>query len=159
MGAMASKNASSASPGELLDGGGERRRGERAGGDDHAVPVGWGQAGDLGAVDLNERVSGDAPGDFRREQVAAVYSCPLLRETPVEHVGNARQFMELCETSKIDFIVFYTGVGVEFLVCSKACVLPCAARAWEPLQFSRAAQLPASPLVQSASAALRPSEP
>jgi uroporphyrinogen-III synthase len=46
---------------------------------------------------------------------ATVYSCPLLRETPVEHVGNARQFMELCETSKIDFIVFYTGVGIEFL--------------------------------------------
>src|SRR3954468_23563426 len=46
---------------------------------------------------------------------ATVYSCPLLRETPVEHDGNARQFMELCETSKIDFIVFYTGVGIEFL--------------------------------------------
>ena len=46
---------------------------------------------------------------------ATVISCPLLRETPVEHVGNARQFMELCETTQIDFIVFYTGVGVEFL--------------------------------------------
>ena len=46
---------------------------------------------------------------------ATVYSCPLLRETPIEHVGNARQFMELCETSKVDFIVFYTGVGIEFL--------------------------------------------
>jgi uroporphyrinogen-III synthase len=46
---------------------------------------------------------------------ATVYSCPLLRETPVEHVGNARQFMELCETTKVDFIVFYTGVGIEFL--------------------------------------------
>src|SRR3954464_1559508 len=46
---------------------------------------------------------------------ATVYSCPLLRETPVEHDGNARQFMKLCETSKVDFIVFYTGVGIEFL--------------------------------------------
>jgi uroporphyrinogen-III synthase len=46
---------------------------------------------------------------------ATVYSCPLLRETPVEHVGNARQFIELCETSRVDFIVFYTGVGIEFL--------------------------------------------
>jgi uroporphyrinogen-III synthase len=50
---------------------------------------------------------------------ATVYSCPLLRETPVEHVGNARQFMELCETSKVDFIVFYTGVGIEFLFRSE----------------------------------------
>jgi uroporphyrinogen-III synthase len=46
---------------------------------------------------------------------ATVFSCPLLRETPVEHVGNARQFMELCETTRVDFIVFYTGVGIEFL--------------------------------------------
>ena len=46
---------------------------------------------------------------------AIVYSCPLLRETPIEHVGNARQFMELCETTRVDFIVFYTGVGIEFL--------------------------------------------
>ncbi|HET9131917.1 MAG TPA: uroporphyrinogen-III synthase, partial [Terriglobia bacterium] len=46
---------------------------------------------------------------------ATVYSYPLLRETPVEHVGNARQFMELCETSKVDFVVFYTGVGIEYL--------------------------------------------
>jgi len=47
---------------------------------------------------------------------AAVYSCPLLRETPVEHVENTRQFMELCKTTKVDFIVFYTGVGIEFLL-------------------------------------------
>lgn len=47
---------------------------------------------------------------------ATVYSCPLLRETPVEHAGNARQFMELCETTTVDFIVFYTGVGIEFLL-------------------------------------------
>jgi uroporphyrinogen-III synthase len=47
---------------------------------------------------------------------ATVYSCPLLRETPIEHAGNARRFMELCETSKVDFIIFYTGVGIEFLL-------------------------------------------
>jgi len=46
---------------------------------------------------------------------AIVYSCPLLRETPVEHAGNARRFMELCETSRVDFLIFYTGVGIEFL--------------------------------------------
>jgi uroporphyrinogen-III synthase len=46
---------------------------------------------------------------------AIVYSCPLLRETTVEHSGNARQFMELCETTKVDVIIFYTGVGIEFL--------------------------------------------
>ena len=46
---------------------------------------------------------------------ATVYSCPLLRETPVEHLGNARQFMELCDSTRVDFIVFYTGVGIEFL--------------------------------------------
>jgi uroporphyrinogen-III synthase len=46
---------------------------------------------------------------------ATVYSCPLLRETPVEHVGNARQFMELCESTRVDVVVFYTGVGIEFL--------------------------------------------
>jgi len=48
-------------------------------------------------------------------QGAAVYSCPLLRETPVEHVENARQFMRLCETTTVDYIIFYTGVGVDFL--------------------------------------------
>ena len=49
-------------------------------------------------------------------QGATVYSCPLLRETPVEDAANARQFIELCETTKVDFIIFYTGVGVEFLL-------------------------------------------
>jgi uroporphyrinogen-III synthase len=49
-------------------------------------------------------------------QGATVYSCPLVRETPVEEAGNARRFMELCESTKVDFIVFYTGVGVEFLL-------------------------------------------
>ena len=48
-------------------------------------------------------------------QGASVYSCPLLRETPVEHLENARQFMQLCETTAVDYIVFYTGVGVDFL--------------------------------------------
>ena len=43
--------------GELLDGGGERRRGEGPGGDDDAVPVGRRQAGDLAALDRDQRVS------------------------------------------------------------------------------------------------------
>ena len=45
--------------GELLDGGGQRRRGERAGGDDDAVPVGRRQAGDLAALDGDQRVRGE----------------------------------------------------------------------------------------------------
>lgn len=48
-------------------------------------------------------------------QGATVYSCPLLRETAIEDIENARLFMSLCETSRIDIIIFYTGVGVEFL--------------------------------------------
>src|SRR6185436_10537030 len=48
-------------------------------------------------------------------QGASVYSCPLLRETPVEHLENAHQFMQLCETTTVDYIIFYTGVGVDFL--------------------------------------------
>jgi uroporphyrinogen-III synthase len=48
-------------------------------------------------------------------QGATVYSCPLLRETTIEDTESARRFMALCDTTKIDFIVFYTGVGVEFL--------------------------------------------
>src|SRR6185295_2779613 len=49
------------------------------------------------------------------QEGATVYSCPLLREAPIEEEENARRFMELCETTKVDFIIFYTGVGVEFL--------------------------------------------
>src|SRR5215831_15929572 len=49
-------------------------------------------------------------------QGATVISCPLVRETPLEDSGEARQFIELCETTAIDYIVFYTGVGVDFLL-------------------------------------------
>src|SRR6266853_6674127 len=42
-------------------------------------------------------------------QGATVHSCPLLRETPVEDAANARRFMEICESTKVDFIIFYTG--------------------------------------------------
>jgi uroporphyrinogen-III synthase len=48
-------------------------------------------------------------------QGASVTACPLLRETPVEDAEGARRFMELCESGKMDYIVFYTGVGVDFL--------------------------------------------
>ena len=48
-------------------------------------------------------------------QGATVLSCPLLKETPTENAQGAQRFMELCETTRIDYIVFYTGVGVDFL--------------------------------------------
>jgi uroporphyrinogen-III synthase len=46
---------------------------------------------------------------------ATVFACPLLRETAVEYVENTREFIRLCETGSVDYLVFYTGVGVEFL--------------------------------------------
>ena len=53
--------------GEGADGRGERRRGEGAGGDDDAGPVGGREAGDLGAVDGDEGVGLEAGGDLGRE--------------------------------------------------------------------------------------------
>jgi uroporphyrinogen-III synthase len=47
---------------------------------------------------------------------ATVFSCPLLKETPVENAAGARRFMSICENTEIDYIVFYTGVGVDFLL-------------------------------------------
>jgi uroporphyrinogen-III synthase len=44
-----------------------------------------------------------------------VFPCPLVQETPVEDSAGARRFMAMCEASRIDYIVFYTGVGVDFL--------------------------------------------
>jgi uroporphyrinogen-III synthase len=49
-------------------------------------------------------------------QGAAVHSCPLLEETPVEDVGAARRFMALCESGETDYVVFFTGVGVDILL-------------------------------------------
>ncbi len=46
---------------------------------------------------------------------ASVYSCPLLRETPIEDIENTRRFIQLCETTDVDYVIFYTGVGVDFL--------------------------------------------
>jgi uroporphyrinogen-III synthase len=46
---------------------------------------------------------------------ASVLSCPLLKETPVEDANGARRFLSLCENTAIDYIVFYTGVGVDIL--------------------------------------------
>jgi uroporphyrinogen-III synthase len=48
-------------------------------------------------------------------QGATVFSCPLLKETPTEDARGAHQFIELCEKQRIDYIIFYTGVGVDFL--------------------------------------------
>src|SRR6266446_6317131 len=47
---------------------------------------------------------------------ATVISCPLVRETPLENAESARRFIELCETNTVDYIVFFTGVGVNFLL-------------------------------------------
>lgn len=46
---------------------------------------------------------------------ATVLSCPLLKETPIEDSVGARRFISICENTQIDYIVFYTGVGVDFL--------------------------------------------
>src|SRR5262245_62832396 len=48
-------------------------------------------------------------------QGAAVLSCPLLKETPIEDASGARRFISICENTAIDYIVFYTGVGVDLL--------------------------------------------
>jgi uroporphyrinogen-III synthase len=47
---------------------------------------------------------------------ATVFSCPLLKETPIENAAGARRFMSICENTEIDYIVFYTGVGVDILL-------------------------------------------
>jgi uroporphyrinogen-III synthase len=46
---------------------------------------------------------------------ADVFSCPLLKETPIEDSSGARRFISLCENTAIDYLVFYTGVGVDIL--------------------------------------------
>jgi uroporphyrinogen-III synthase len=46
---------------------------------------------------------------------ATVLSYPLLKETPIEDATGARRFISICEHTQIDYIVFYTGVGVDFL--------------------------------------------
>ena len=46
---------------------------------------------------------------------ATVFACPLVKETPIEDAEGARRFIGLCETTSVDYIVFYTGVGVDFL--------------------------------------------
>lgn len=46
---------------------------------------------------------------------ATVLSCPLLKETPIKDASGARRFISICENTPIDYIVFYTGVGVDIL--------------------------------------------
>lgn len=46
---------------------------------------------------------------------ANVFSCPLLKETPIEDSSGARRFISLCEHASVDYIIFYTGVGVDIL--------------------------------------------
>jgi uroporphyrinogen-III synthase len=54
-------------------------------------------------------------GQLLQRHGAIVYSYPLVQETPAEDSAGARRFMAMCETSPVDYIVFYTGVGVDFL--------------------------------------------
>ena len=49
---------------------GERRRGEGAGCDDHVAPFGGRQTGDFGAVDLDQRMVVQGPGDGCGKPVA-----------------------------------------------------------------------------------------
>ena len=67
IGAMASKKASASSPVSSRDRLGERRRGQRAGGDDRLVPVGRRQAGDFLAHDGDQRMGLERRGDGRRK--------------------------------------------------------------------------------------------
>ena len=46
---------------------------------------------------------------------ATVFSCPLVKESPIENSTGARRFISICENTQIDYIVFYTGVGVDLL--------------------------------------------
>jgi uroporphyrinogen-III synthase len=48
-------------------------------------------------------------------QGATVISCPLLKETPEEIEHGAQRFIAFCENNRVDYVVFYTGVGVDFL--------------------------------------------
>ena len=56
--------------GELLDGGGQRRRRERPRGDDDVVPFGRRQAGNLAAFDGDERMFVERARDVRGEMIA-----------------------------------------------------------------------------------------
>jgi uroporphyrinogen-III synthase len=54
-------------------------------------------------------------GQLLERYGATVISCPLVRETPLESAVNARRFIEICESEIIDYVVFFTGVGADFL--------------------------------------------
>jgi uroporphyrinogen-III synthase len=49
-------------------------------------------------------------------QGATVVSCPLLQETPVEDSAAAARFIAQCEAGAADYVIFFTGVGVDFLM-------------------------------------------
>jgi uroporphyrinogen-III synthase len=49
-------------------------------------------------------------------QGAVVTACPLLQETPVEDVDAASRFIAMCAGGEADYVVFFTGVGVDFLM-------------------------------------------
>jgi uroporphyrinogen-III synthase len=48
-------------------------------------------------------------------QGAVVVSVPLLKEDPIEDAEGSRRFLSICDNMPIDYVVFYTGVGVDIL--------------------------------------------
>ena len=66
-------------------------------------------------VALAEHRYGPALTQLLQREGATVLACPLVKETPIEDKDGARRFVTCCETSPVDYIVFYTGVGVDFL--------------------------------------------
>jgi uroporphyrinogen-III synthase len=47
---------------------------------------------------------------------ASVHACPLLEEKPVENPHELRAFINEILTSRIDIMIFLTGVGARFLI-------------------------------------------
>jgi uroporphyrinogen-III synthase len=47
---------------------------------------------------------------------ARVLHCPLLQEKPVEHEGGAGKFVEIVKSGTATTAIFFTGVGVNFIL-------------------------------------------
>ncbi|HUS12605.1 MAG TPA: uroporphyrinogen-III synthase [Pyrinomonadaceae bacterium] len=47
---------------------------------------------------------------------AEVYSCPLLEEKPVENRDELRNFIRDVASTRLDMMIFLTGVGAKFLI-------------------------------------------
>lgn len=66
-------------------------------------------------VAITENRYPDQLTQLLERQGATVLPCPLLKETPIEDATGARRFLSICESTAPDYIVFYTGVGVDLL--------------------------------------------